>query len=139
MSTITVGTRVHHAAPEPRDHREGIVQSVDSDGLLTVHWYRLSDSLATAIGATEYVSRMAPSILVAFDRESGPMVTKDQLTARKRGKGGTVLRLTDGRIVVVKDMMQRATYYKPDRIGVGSPDDGLAFGITLDQIAEIIS
>lgn len=66
------------------------------------------------------------------------MVTKAELTERKRGKGGSVVRLADGRIVVVKDLMQRATYNQPDRIGVGAPDSGLAFGVRLSDIVAIV-
>jgi hypothetical protein len=66
-------------------------------------------------------------------------VSKANLTERTRGKGGTMLRLTDGRVVVVKDLMQRANYNKPDRIGVGSPDNGLAFGVSLADIAEVLA
>lgn len=65
-------------------------------------------------------------------------ITKADLTERTRGKGGTMLRLRDGRTVVVKDLMQRANYNKPDRIGVGSPDDGLAFGVALADVEAII-
>jgi hypothetical protein len=66
------------------------------------------------------------------------MIQKADLTERKSGKGGTLLRLRDGREVVVKDLMQRGTYNKPTRIGVGSPTDGLAFGVELDDIGFII-
>lgn len=65
-------------------------------------------------------------------------ITKDQLTERKRGKGGTLVRLTDGRTVVVKDLMQRVGYDKPTRIGVGLPDSGLAFGVELSDVVAIV-
>jgi hypothetical protein len=69
---------------------------------------------------------------------TAPAVTKAQLTERKRGKGGSTVRLTDGRIVVVKDLMQRPNYAKPDRIGVGFSGSGLAFGVSLADVAEVI-
>lgn len=75
---------------------------------------------------------------MGMNTNTAPAVTKAQLTERKRGKGGTMLRLTDGRIVVVKDLMQRANYNQPDRIGVGSPDNGLAFGVSLADVAAIV-
>ena len=35
---------------------------------------------------------------------------------------------------VVKDLMARKTYNKPDRIGIGPADLGIAFGVALDQV-----
>ena len=81
----------------------------------------------------------ARAIVLHMNSNTSPAVTKAQLTERKRGKGGSVVRLTDGRVVVVKDLMQRANYNKPDRIGVGSPDNGLAFGVALADVAEVIA
>lgn len=80
----------------------------------------------------------ARAIVLHMNSNTSPAVTKAQLTERKRGKGGSVVRLTDGRVVVVKDLMQRANYNKPDRIGVGSPDNGLAFGVALADVEEVI-
>lgn len=67
------------------------------------------------------------------------VTTKDQLTARTRGKGGTLIRVVCGKwaseaTMVVKDLMDRKTWNKPDRIGVGPLDRGIAFGVTLDEI-----
>ena len=71
---------------------------------------------------------------------SHPMITtKAQLTERKRGQGGTMVRVAgrDGTFVV-KDLMQRQQYNKPDRIGVGPTDRGLAFGVSLADV-EIVA
>ena len=63
------------------------------------------------------------------------MITKAQLTERKRGKGGTLVRIHgDPTVYVVKDLMQRKGYDKPDRIGIGPLDRGVAFGVTLSDI-----
>lgn len=60
-------------------------------------------------------------------------VSKDQLTARTRGKGGTIVRWR-GQTLVVKDMMQRSTYNKPDRVGVGPVDKGVAWSADLADL-----
>ena len=75
------------------------------------------------------------------------MITKDQLTERKRGKGGTLVRI--GRIeretpigtvvrgpgtFVVKDLFARRNYNKPDEVGIGPVDRGIAFSVRLDEI-----
>ena len=63
------------------------------------------------------------------------MVTKEQLTERKRGKGGTLVRRKgDPTVYVVKDLMQRKSYDRPGRIGIGPLDRDLARGVMLDQI-----
>ncbi len=82
------------------------------------------------------------------------MTTKDELTK------GTVVRLTvdplainaiashlDGRMAraigsadlrrdtyVVKDLFARRNFNKPNEVGIGPSDRGVAFGVTLDQI-----
>ena len=57
---------------------------------------------------------------------------------------GTTVRILDARpsldlpagsLVIVKDTMDRATYNKPNRIGVGPADRGVAFGVALARIA----
>lgn len=70
------------------------------------------------------------------------MISKAQLTERKRGKGGTMVRIrtphpTWGDTVVVKDLMQRKGL-SPTRIGVGPTDRGIAFGVELADIAEVL-
>ena len=75
------------------------------------------------------------------------MTTKAQLTERKRGKGGTLVRI--GRIVretpigpitygagvyVVKDLFARANFNKPNEVAIGPVDRGIAFGVSLDEI-----
>lgn len=35
---------------------------------------------------------------------------------------------------IVKDMMDRATYNKPDRVGIGPRDRGVAFGANLRDL-----
>ena len=71
------------------------------------------------------------------------MISKDQLTERKRGKGGTTVRLRTphpvwGSVVVIKDLMDRAGYDRPDRVGVGPADRGIAFGVALSDIEAIV-
>jgi hypothetical protein len=71
------------------------------------------------------------------------MITKDQLTEQRRGKGGTVVRLRTphpvwGDTVVVKDLMQRRTYDRPDQVGVGPAGRGIAFGVSLTDIEAIV-
>lgn len=66
-------------------------------------------------------------------------VTKADLTERRRGKGGTLVKVVGGKwasdeTLVVKDLMQRKTFDMPNRIGVGPLDRGFAFGVTLDEI-----
>lgn len=88
------------------------------------------------------------------------MITKDQLTERKRGKGGTLVRpsaaflagqnernalqaralgvedrpmlLTDQFVVV--DLMARKGYNRPGEIGIAKVGSGLAFGIPLHHV-----
>jgi hypothetical protein len=72
------------------------------------------------------------------------MIVKGQLTERKRGKGGTTVILktphpTWGDEVVVKDLMQRKTFDRPGRIGVGPADRGIAFSVRLSDIAAIVN
>lgn len=69
--------------------------------------------------------------------------TKQQLTERWRGKGGTLVRVVAGKwaseeVMVVKDLMARKSWNKPDRVGVGPLDRGIAFGVGLDEI-EVLS
>jgi hypothetical protein len=69
-------------------------------------------------------------------------IQKADLTERKRGIGGTMVRLavphpTWGDTVVVKDLMQRKGC-SPTRIGVGPTDRGIAFGVELVAIAEVL-
>jgi hypothetical protein len=71
------------------------------------------------------------------------MITKDMLRAGKRGKGRTVVRLRTphpvwGHIVVVKDLMNRTGLDRPDRIGVGPPHRGIAFGVALSDVEAIL-
>lgn len=85
-------------------------------------------------------------------------VTKDQLTERRRGKGGTIVRLTVDPLTippianalrgfgpipphdlrrdtyVVCDLMQRKTWNRPGEIGLKPADLEVAFSVTLDQI-----
>jgi hypothetical protein len=70
------------------------------------------------------------------------MITKD-MRAQRRGRGGTVVRLRTphpvwGDVVVVKDLMDRAGYGRPDHIGVGPSDRGVAFGVSLEEIDAIV-
>ena len=60
-------------------------------------------------------------------------VTKDQLTERKRGKGGTIV-IHRGQRVVVKDLMARKQYNIPTRVGVGPEDRGIAWGAELADL-----
>jgi hypothetical protein len=60
-------------------------------------------------------------------------VTKDQLTERKRGKGGTIV-LHRGQRYVVKDLMARKSYDEPGRIAIGPEDRGIAFGVALSEL-----
>ena len=72
------------------------------------------------------------------------MTTKDQLTGRKRGKGGTLVRYTgadDGpmwlapdEVYVVKDLMARKSWNKPNRVRIGPLDRGWAIGVQLDPV-----
>ena len=41
-------------------------------------------------------------------------------------------------IVVIKDKMDRKTYDRPDRIGVGPLDRGIAFSVALADIEAIV-
>ena len=71
------------------------------------------------------------------------MITKDQLRARRRGKGGTVVRLRTphpvwGDTVVVKDLLNRESYDRPDHVGVGPAHRGIAFGVALCEIDAIV-
>ena len=71
------------------------------------------------------------------------MISKDMLTEQKRGSGGTVVRLRTphprwGDTVVVKDLMRRRGYDRPDRVGVGPADRGIAFGVALEDIEAIV-
>jgi hypothetical protein len=71
------------------------------------------------------------------------VIDKSQLTERTRGKGGSVVKLRKphpvwGGTVVVKDLMSRRTYDKPDRIGVGPADRGIAFSVALSDIDAIV-
>ena len=77
-------------------------------------------------------------------------VTKAQLTEQRRGKGGTLVVLRRDyadtlipkvgayadphEVLVVKDLMERKNYSKPNRIGVGPLWSGIAFGVELDQV-----
>ena len=92
------------------------------------------------------------------------MVAKSDLTARTRGKGGTMVRIStdaldrrytalsastffapwadsirydDRTWFVVKDLFDRKSYDRPDHVGVGLPDSGLTFGVLLSDIVEI--
>ena len=60
-------------------------------------------------------------------------MTKDQLTERKRGKGGTIV-YVHGQRLVVKDLMTRKNYNRPSRIGVGPEDRGIAWSVELDEV-----
>jgi len=71
------------------------------------------------------------------------VISKAQLVERKRGKGGTVVRLRTphplwGDTVVVKDLMDRRGYDRPDRVGVGPADRGITFGVSLADIEAIV-
>jgi len=71
------------------------------------------------------------------------MISKDQLTERKRGRGGSTVRLRTphpvwGDTVVVKDLMNRKGFDRPDRIGVGPAHRGIAFGVALEDVAAIV-
>jgi hypothetical protein len=71
------------------------------------------------------------------------VITKDQLVAQKRGRGGTVVRLRTphplwGSVVVIKDRMDRAGYSRPDRVGVGPADRGVTFGVALADIEAVV-
>lgn len=75
---------------------------------------------------------------------------KAGLTERKRGKGGTVVRLvvdpmtvapirnTAGSIqrdtYVVKDLYARRSYLKPDQIAIGPEDLGVAFSVSMCDV-----
>jgi hypothetical protein len=72
------------------------------------------------------------------------MTTKDQLTEQKRGKGGTIVRyngLVDPALqrdtYVVKDLMTRKSYDRPDRVGIGPADIGVAFGVSLADLTVV--
>ena len=43
-----------------------------------------------------------------------------------------------GDTLVVKDLMDRPGYDRPDRVGVGPVDKGIAFGVSLADIAAIV-
>ena len=66
------------------------------------------------------------------------MITKAELSK------GTTVELTTphprwGSTVIVKDLMDRKSWNKPTRIGVGPADRGIAFGVELDRIARVVS
>lgn len=69
-------------------------------------------------------------------------VTKDQLTARKRGSGGTAVRyigverrfLFKGRQYVVKDLFDRKSFNEPYAVGIGPDDQGWALAVSLSEI-----
>jgi hypothetical protein len=63
------------------------------------------------------------------------MTAKAQLTERRRGKGGTLVTVRGkSGVFVVKDLMNRKSYDRPDRIGVGRETDGLAIGVPLSDV-----
>ena len=71
------------------------------------------------------------------------MISKDQLTERRGGRGGTVVRLRTphplwGDTVVIKDLMDRRGYDRAERVGVGPADRGIAFGVALSDIEAIV-
>ena len=71
------------------------------------------------------------------------MISKDQLTEQKRGRGGSVVRLRTphpvwGDTVVIKDLMSRRGYDRPDRVGVGPGDRGVTFRVALAEIEAIV-
>jgi len=61
------------------------------------------------------------------------MTTKGDLRATKRGRLGTLVRY-QGRVYVVKDLMDRVGYNRPERVGIGPEDRGIAFGVSLADI-----
>lgn len=73
--------------------------------------------------------------------------SKADLEQQVRGKGGTVVRLLPGTRVprgmerpeyVVKDLFQRDAYMKPDAVAVGPLDAGVAFSVSMADIAEVV-
>lgn len=83
---------------------------------------------------------------MGMDTNTAPTITKAMLTERKRGKGGSVITIRSGSWsarfgvgpFVVKDLMQRRNFDKPDLIGVGPADRGIAFGVSLADVEAII-
>lgn len=95
------------------------------------------------------------------------MITKADLTATKRNKGGSLVRIAPAAVAkqnafraaarargdLVKplpdlsmdqsfrvcDLMDRKTWNKPNQIGLAWPDRGIAFSVTLDEILEVIA
>ena len=73
-------------------------------------------------------------------------ITKSDLTARTRGKGGTIITIRPDTHsarygigpFVVKDLFQRKTYDRPGEIAVGPEDRGIAWGIRLEDIDAIV-
>jgi len=70
------------------------------------------------------------------------VTAKADLTARKRGKGGSIVTIKANTWsarygvgpFVVKDLMERKNCNVPDQIGVGPEDRGLAHGVLLADI-----
>ena len=55
-------------------------------------------------------------------------VTKDQLVERKTRV------IHQGKTYVVKDLMSRKGYNRPERVGIGPEDRGIAFGVSLSDL-----
>lgn len=64
------------------------------------------------------------------------MVTKAQLTERKRGKGGSIVRVRGkaGEFVVKWLWVRRGVDERPDTIAVGRVNDGLALSVPLADV-----
>jgi len=69
------------------------------------------------------------------------MITKDGLQERRNGRGGTLVRLLAagyvmpaGVVYVVKDLMERPEWNRPDQVGIGPLDRGVAFGARLEHL-----
>lgn len=76
------------------------------------------------------------------------MLVKDELTAQKRGKGGTLVRVPQdivrhtiigdvtyrAGVYVVCDLMNRKSFDKPGHVGIGPVNRGWAFDVALDEI-----
>lgn len=82
----------------------------------------------------------------AADADTTPYAyPKRALTARKRGKGGSIVTVRAGSWsarygvgpFVVKDLFDRSKFNDPLQIGVGPLDRGVAWGILLSDIVNV--
>lgn len=97
----------------------------------------------TTCGSDTRTAPTASSLSVSMRLLGRRMISKDRLKERQRGRGGTVVRLRTphpvwGDTVVVKDLMNGRGYDRPDRVGVGPADRGVAFGVALTEIEAIL-